>query len=170
MAAFPPGRGGGEGVEHGHKGKGVTIHSLVDAQGMPLSISVTPANASEREQTIKMLDAIKIKTGRRGRPKTRPKQLAADKGYDSRELRKDLRARGIRPEIAHRVWPNRRKRRGRKLKRVVARFVVERTFSWYQRKFRRLTTRWERKSKYFDSFVFFGFICIWVEKILGLMK
>ena len=89
MAAFPPGKGGGEGVEYGYKGKGVTIHSVVDAQGMPIAISVTAANASERDQTIKMLDGIKIQTGRRGRPKTRPKQLAADKGYDSKELRRE---------------------------------------------------------------------------------
>ena len=58
MAAFPPGKGGGEGVKYGYKGKGVTIHSVVDAQGMPLAISVTAANASERDQTIKMLDHI----------------------------------------------------------------------------------------------------------------
>ena len=45
----------------------------------------------------------------------------------------------------HRSWPNRRKNRGRKLKRSISRFVVERTFAWYQRTFRRLTNRWERK-------------------------
>ncbi len=45
MAAFPPGKGGGEGVKKGHKGKRVTIHSIVDANGMPLAETVTPANA-----------------------------------------------------------------------------------------------------------------------------
>ena len=73
MVAFPPGKGGGEGVEYGYKGKGVTIHSVVDAQGMPLAISVTPANASERDQTLKVLDGIEIKTGRRGRAKNSSK-------------------------------------------------------------------------------------------------
>jgi len=165
MVAFPPGKGGGEGVEYGYKGKGVTIHSVVDAQGMPLSISVTPANASERDQTLKLLDGIEIKTGRRGRPKTRPKQLATDKGYDSNELRRELRSRGIRPEIPHSYWPNRRKKRGRKPERLVSRFVVERTFAWYQRKFRRLTNRWERKPNYFEAFLSLGFLYLWLEKV-----
>ena len=165
MAAFPPSKGGGDGVEYGYKGKGVTIHSVVDAQGLPLSISVTPVNASEREQVIQMLDDIQIQTGRRGRPKTRPKQLAADKGYDSKELHRVLRSRGIRPEIPHRSWPNRRKKRGRKLKRSVSRFVVERTFAWYQRTFRRLTNRWDLKSHYFKAFLSIGFLYIWLEKV-----
>jgi hypothetical protein len=30
MALFPPGKGGGSGVEYGFKGKGVLIHTLVD--------------------------------------------------------------------------------------------------------------------------------------------
>ena len=83
------------------------------------STSSDRTNASERDQTIKMLDGIEIQTGRRGRPKTRPKQLAADKGYDSKELRRELRSRGVRPEIPHRVWAGRLKKRGRKLKRSV---------------------------------------------------
>ena len=97
--------------------------------------------------------------------RTRPKQLAADKGYDSKELRRELRSRGIRPEIPHRSWPNRRKKRGRKPERLVSRFVVERTFAWYQRKFRRLTNRWERKPNYFEAFLSLGFLYLWLEKV-----
>ena len=45
MALFPPGKGGGELVEYGYKGKGVTIHSLVDAnlllyrQALPMKMN-----------------------------------------------------------------------------------------------------------------------------------
>lgn len=47
MALFPPGKGGGEDVDYGYKGKGVTAHLLVDGNGMPLSVSATSASGSE---------------------------------------------------------------------------------------------------------------------------
>ncbi len=50
---------------------------------MPLSNRTTPANGSERDQVIPLLDSVKIKTNKRGRPRKRLKVLAADKGYDS---------------------------------------------------------------------------------------
>lgn len=49
---------------------------------MPLTNRTTPANGSEREQVIPLLDAIKVKTNKPGRPRKRLKVLAADKGYD----------------------------------------------------------------------------------------
>ncbi len=43
----------------------------------------TPANGNEREQVIPLLDSVKVKTNKPGRPRKRVKVLAADKGYDS---------------------------------------------------------------------------------------
>lgn len=142
------------------------IHLLTDGQGMPLATSTTPANASEREQVLPLLDSIRIRTGKPGRPRARPKQLAADKGYDSKALRQALRKRGIRPELPKRVWKNRKQPPGRKLIKRVARFVVERCFSWFQRKFRRLVVRWERKPHIFNALVTLGAIMIWLERLL----
>lgn len=172
MEAFPPGKGGGKGVARGYKGKGVLIHSLVDQHGMPLACSVTPANGSERGQVFILLDQVSLRSGKVGRPRKRPKQLAADKGYDSKALRSQLRKRGIRPEIPKRVWKKRRKPRGRKLQKKIKRYVVERTFAWYQRKFRRLVVRWERLPSVFNGFVSLGFISlgfiyIWLEKLFS---
>ena len=166
MLHFPPGKGGGENVEHGFKGKGVLIHALVDAKGMPLSIKVTAANASEREQVFELLGLIDIHTGCVGRPRCRPKQLAGDKGYDSNELRKMLRSRGIRPEIPKRVWPDRKQPPGAKLQIKIERYVVERTFSWLQRKFRRLVVRWERRTDAFQAFVDIAFSFLWLNRLL----
>ncbi len=42
MALFPPGKGGGEGVAYGYKGKGILIHSVTDANGMPVAAITTP--------------------------------------------------------------------------------------------------------------------------------
>ncbi|MFK5971061.1 MAG: hypothetical protein QM487_13215 [Candidatus Marithrix sp.] len=46
-----------------------------------------------------MFDALKPKIGKPGRPRKCVKVLAADKGYDSKELRNSLRRRGIRPQF-----------------------------------------------------------------------
>ena len=165
MVLFPPGKGGGERVCYGYKEKGVTIHSLVDGQGLPLAMCVTAANESEREQVIPLLQSIKIQTGQVGRPKSNPSNIAADKGYDSQSLRHQLRQKGIRPEIPKRQWSS-KKKRGRKMMSKVNRFVVERTFAWFQKKFRRIVVRWERKAKNFEAFIDMGFIMIWLEKSL----
>ncbi|MFH7023849.1 MAG: hypothetical protein ACHBN1_20025 [Heteroscytonema crispum UTEX LB 1556] len=56
---------------------------------MPLANCTTPANGNEREQVIPLLDKVKLKTLKRGRPRKRIKVLAADKGYDSKQKRAD---------------------------------------------------------------------------------
>ncbi len=161
-ALFPPGKGGADGVARGYKGKGVTIHLLVDARG----IDVTVVNVDERSQVCPLLDSICIRTGKPGRPRCRPIQLAADKGYDSKELRAKFRARSLRPEIPKRVWLNRRQPPDRKLEKRVARYVVERAFSWCQRKFRRLATRRERLPVVFKGVLTVCLTLFWLPRIL----
>ncbi len=113
-----------------------------------------------------MLDSTEFKTSKPARPRKRPEQLAADKDYDARWLRYEHRKRGIRPEFPKRVFRRaKRKTPGPKLEKRVARFVVERTFSWYQRKFRRLVVRWERKPENFQAFVLLGFSWIWLQRL-----
>lgn len=80
MARVPPGKGGGEGVAYGRKGKGILIHSLTAATGMPLSMRTTPANGDERAQVLPLLDTLHVRTGKRGRPRKRCKGLAMEKG------------------------------------------------------------------------------------------
>lgn len=101
----------------------------------------TPANGNEREQVLPLLDKVKLKTLKPGRPRKRLKVLAADKGYDCKDKRVALRKRGIRPQIPKRVWKT-KKNRGRPIKISVPRFQQERCFAWYQRKYRRLSVRW----------------------------
>ncbi|CDN16634.1 COG3293: Transposase and inactivated derivatives [Richelia intracellularis] len=47
---------------------------------------------------IPLLDSVKVKTNKRGRPGKPLKVLAADKGYDSKDKRAALPRRGIRPQ------------------------------------------------------------------------
>src|SRR5215217_4010479 len=92
MALFPPGKGGGEGVARGGKGKGMLIHSLTEGGGMPLANRTTPAKGDERAQVRPLLDAVKIRTGKRGRPRKRLRVIATEKGYDAKALREKLRS------------------------------------------------------------------------------
>ena len=55
----------------------------------------TPPSPAEVTLTEKTLENIRVHDGRKGRPKTRPKRLIADKGYDSDPLRNTLKRRGI---------------------------------------------------------------------------
>ena len=77
---FLPGEGGGDGVAYGGKGKGILIPTLTEGQGMPLSNRTTPANGSETDQVIPLLDSVKVKTNKPGRPRKPLKMLAAEKG------------------------------------------------------------------------------------------
>jgi hypothetical protein len=70
MARVPPGTGGGEGIAYGRNGKGTLMHSLTEAAGMPLAAGTTPANGDERAHVIPLLDALHIRTGKQGRPRT----------------------------------------------------------------------------------------------------
>ncbi len=162
---FPPGKGGGEDVAYGYKGKGILIHTLTDGNGMPLANCTTPANGSERQQVIPLLDRIKVKTDKPGRPRKRVKVLAADKGYDSQEIRAALRKRGIRPQLPKRNWKTKKNRR-RPIKISVPRFQQERCFAWFQRKYRQLVVRWERISACFNAFLTLATIHIWINRIL----
>ena len=89
------------------------------------------------------VDAIHPLRQRRGRPRKRPAKLHADKGYDFKRCRDDLRARGITPRIA---------RRGIESSQHLGkhRWVVERTFAWINQ-FRRLVIRYERHADLYQA-------------------
>jgi Transposase DDE domain len=132
---------------------------------MPLSARTTPANGDERAQVLPPLDTLRIRTGKRGRPRKRLKVLAADKGYDAKDLRNRLRKRGIRPQIPKRAW-NAKKPRGRPMKKDIPRFQAERTFAWFQRKYRRLVVRWERLAICFNAFLAIAVLHIWIQRLI----
>lgn len=165
MALFPPGKGGGEGVAYGGKGKGILIHLVTEGNGLPISGSTTAANGDERQQVFPLINRINVKTAVTGRPRKRFKVLAADKGYDAKWLRQALRKRGIRGQIAKRRWSGKAPL-GRPIQMSVPRFQQERCFAWLQRKYRRLVVRWERLKVCFDAFLSLAIIHIWINKLV----
>ena len=117
---------------------------VCDGNGIPLAVHLADGRAHDLTQARTVLEKIRVPR-RRGRPRSRPDGLAADKGYDSDAFRQYLRRRGIRHSIPHRR--NRRRRRGRppmvhpELSR--RRWVIERLFRAFDG-FRRLMVRHER--------------------------
>jgi IS5 family transposase len=141
------------------------IHLITDGNGMPISCCTTPANGDERQQVLPLIDRIQVKSAPVGRPRKRFKVLAADKGYDAKWLRRKLRQRGIRGQIAKRRWRG-KKLLGRPIQISVPRFQQERCFAWLQRKYRRLVVRWERLPGCFNAFLHLSVIHIWVNKLI----
>src|SRR5205823_5967522 len=71
-------------------------HVLTDRHGIPLAAEVTAANVHDSRMLAPLLDAVApVRTGRRGRPRHRPRKLHADKGYDYRRCRDECAARGV---------------------------------------------------------------------------
>ena len=86
---------------------------VTDGKGVPLGFLVESANEAEIALADDTLATIQVPQ-QRGRPKTRPRELVADKAYDKDLFRTTLRWRGIHPCIPERK--NLRSRPGPKLK------------------------------------------------------
>ncbi len=134
---------------------------------MPVVATTTPANGDEKQQVLPMLNQIRLANGKQGNPKRRLKILAADKGYDAKWLRYKLRTKGIRPQIKKRQWKG-KKLRGRPIAETVPRYQQERSFSWFQRKYRRLVVRWERLKVCFDAFLLLACCYLWFPRVSGI--
>jgi len=70
-------------------------HALVDGNGLPLVIAVTPGQTHDSPALPKLLAELRVPRLRPGRPRTRPEALRGDKAYSARAHRAGLRARGI---------------------------------------------------------------------------
>ena len=159
MVFFSSGRGGGEQVEYGYKGKGTTSHILVESSGRPLAICTTSAKGDEKDHVLPLLDKIKkliSKVWKKGEVAV----LEADKGYDAKRVRMEV--------LRHKMIPFIPYRQGSKAKQGICylekfRWKVERTIAWIKTKYRRISTRWERKVKYWEGFLYFALIGLWLK-------
>jgi transposase len=102
-------------------------------------VTLTGGNRHDVTQLLPLLDAVPPIRGRRGRPRRKPRELFADRGYDFDKYRRLLRERGIVARIARRNSEH-----GSGLGKT--RWVVERAFAWLHA-YKRLRTRYERRAE-----------------------
>lgn len=133
-------------------GFGTKLHLVVDSNGIPLAAVVSAGQRHESHFVDPALRATRLpRPGRRGgRPRTKPRRLAGDKGYSYRRVRHYLRGRGIRAVI-----PTRKDQRANPrfdAPTYRRRNVVERLVGWLKES-RRLATRFEKLAVNFLAMV-----------------
>jgi transposase len=117
---------------------------MCDRTGLPLTVLISAANVHDSQLLVPLLDSLAPVRSVRGRPRSRPDKLHADKAYDIAALRAEVRRRGITVRIARKgVESNERLGRHR--------WIVEACLSWLLNN-RRLVRRYERKADHFQAF------------------
>jgi len=139
---------------------------LTDADGRPLQAIVSAGNENERPYLLPLLDQLPDEVRAVLSDAVMPAQLYADRGYDSRRLNEQISDRGLTPMISRRQFhgkgatpqprPKRRDPLGRK------RWPIERTNAWLT-SWRRVATRWERRSDLFLAIVLLVLIVVLIR-------
>lgn len=121
--------------------KGTKRHLLTEGKGVPISLAVTGANRHDVTQVKNVLDNIMVE-----RPQFSVENLqhfCADNAYKSEAISDLIASYGYVEHIKSRTDENEEKKQipGYRARR----WVCERTHSWMNR-YRRILTRWEKKS------------------------
>ena len=121
-------------------------------------MTLSGANRHDSMMLAATLDAVPpVRSGKRGRPRRRPRKLHADKAYDNRRCRAECGTRGIQARIA-RKGVDSSQRLGRH------RWIVERTHAWMAR-LRRLAVRYERRDDIHMAFTLLGCALVCMNQI-----
>ena len=152
-------KGGCEALGRSRGGFSTKLHLVCDGLGNPLAALLTPGQQHEGTVCAELLASVRVRTSAGGgRPRSRPKLVVADRGYDAGDFRRYLRRRGIRCVIPEKRVPagKRRRRRGRPPTFCRATYrqrnVVERMVGWLKEQ-RRIATRFEKLASSFMAMV-----------------
>ncbi|KKG24146.1 transposase, partial [Methanosarcina sp. 2.H.T.1A.6] len=144
------------------------ISVLVDLEGLPLSIIVVPANENDSTLYVPTLKNFKIQRPI-GRPVNRPSKVTADAIYDTDEIRKYNRRRGIKSNIPVNIRNRKKKKKGRPIKvdwdEFKKKSAVERFFSWIE-SCKKVFPRYEIKEISYLGVVMFAAI-MRLNQVLG---
>ncbi len=132
---------------------------LVDGNGIPLALTMRSAQQSEMKLALEVVDQATRK----------PKRVVADRGYDWKVLRQELRARKITPYIPKRQGWKKDKPRKPMSKTLTywykKRWVVERSFAWLQN-YRKLTVRWEHSTITYAGLMHLALVMLVLGRVL----
>jgi transposase len=140
----PLGQGGDVGRSRG--GLSTKIHLVADAQGQPIHFSVTGGQAHDAPQAIPLLTGIKAQW------------VIADKGYDSNQILNFIQEQGgvaVIPPKANRKAPREYDRELYKQRNLIEQ-ALNKLKHW-----RRIATRYDRKSIYFLSALYLASAVTW---------
>lgn len=147
------------------------IHHAVDGKGRPLAIVVTGGQRNDGAMLEQVLDDVRVPRLGRGRPRTRPDLVIADRAYSSGVTRKLLQGRGIKVVIPlKRDQIAARAKKGSKGGRPPAldietyrgRNVVERGFA-LTKQWRGLATRYDKLAITYRAGVLLSAIWVWTK-------
>jgi len=135
-------------------GFGTKLHLVTDGRGLPLAVVATPGQRHESTQFETLMNAVRIPQPV-GRPRSRPKRVAGDRGYSFQRIRSWLRRRAIDAVIPQRSDQAAR-HRGRPLnfdrKAYRRRSIIECSVGWLK-ECRRIGTRFEKLAVNFLAMV-----------------
>jgi transposase len=144
---------------------------VVDGRGLPLAVLLTAGQAGDNPQLLPLLDAIAVPRHGRGRPRSKPTHLIADRGYSHPSTRAALRRRGIPHSIPeksdHLALRNRRGSRGGRpptfdpltyKRRNVVERCINRLKQW-----RGIATRYDKKASNYRGGVLLGALILWTK-------
>ncbi len=159
---------GGDSIGKTKRGKGTKTILVTEGNGLPIGFCLESANHHEVTLAVATLETVRVPRRGRGRPKQRPKELVADKAYDSKRFREWLRSKGIKPTIpSYERRERKRPKKGRPVKagpNYSERWKVERTFAWLG-SFRRLLVRHERHLSAFRAFFLVALILVSMRRL-----
>jgi transposase len=155
----------GVGYDSQHHRYGTNISLLTEKNGLPLASMTFKGNRNDIVAAEATMNKLRVGA------KRRVKELNADKGYDSRAFRQQVRKRGTGTNIPERNFTKCRKR-GRKPHMDKVQFAfrafVERTNAWLK-SYRKLRYRYERKRGMFQAIVDLACLLICLRRV-GVLK
>jgi transposase len=148
------------------------IHQLVDGNGLPLVILLSPGQAGDSPMFLPLMQQLEVAQPA-GRPRTRPDLVRGDKAYSSRAIRAHLRARKITAVI-----PVPDDQKGHRLNRGSAggrppnfdhetyrgRNVIERRYCDLKQ-WRGLATRYDKHARTYRAAVVLNAVIAWTKHL-----
>jgi transposase len=119
-------------------GYSTKLHLLTDGQGIPLAVTATPGQRNEGPEFSSLMDACLINMFRKA---NRPTAIAADKAYNTKEIRaqiKKLEIQDVIPKKSNQIQDPNFDKTTYKLRNI-----VERLIGWTKEN-RRIATRYEK--------------------------
>ncbi|RJL31897.1 IS5 family transposase [Bailinhaonella thermotolerans] len=163
---------GGQALGRSRGGLTTKVHLAVDGTGLPLAVLVTGGNINDCTQAIALLQTVRIPRAGRGRPRTRPQRVIADKAYSSAAIRGYLRRRHIAATIPERAdQVANRARRGSGGGRPPAfdpavyrrRNVIERCINRLKQ-FKGIATRYDKLAIHYRSALTIACLLLWLRR------